>query len=103
MLRSMHVLELSNREMGAFRARLLRRGERYGLHHMLIYNDDRPVVEFYGPFVDGEPIADAPFLGRFDAGEFACTSDDWLSLGWGGYLGISPENQRELAAWLEKE
>jgi hypothetical protein len=44
-----NVLELSNADMGAFRLRLLRKGEQYGLHHRLVHDKDEPVLEFYGP------------------------------------------------------
>jgi hypothetical protein len=98
-----NILELSNAEMGTFRVRLLRKGEEHGLHHQLIYNDDEPAIEFYGPAAEGERPADAHFMGRFYAWQFRHPSDGWSSVGLGGYCGVSPENSRAIAAWLERE
>jgi len=98
-----NVLEVSNAETGAFRVRLLRKGERYGSHHQLIWDDDEPAVEFYGPAAEGERPADATFLGRSHARQFRRPSSGWSSVGWAGYCGVSPANAQEIAAWLERE
>lgn len=98
----MHVLELSNVETGAFRVRLVRAGEGYGLHHQLVW-DDEPGIEFYGPAVDGEPLSTADFLERYEASQFRRPRSDWLSLGPGLACHVSPENSAAIADWLERE
>jgi len=98
-----NVLELSNAETGAFRVRLLRRGERYGRHHQLTWDKDEPAIEFYGPAADGERPADAQFLGRWGAAQFSRPKADWSSVGWGGYCSVSPDNTRTIAEWLAQE
>lgn len=101
----MHVLELSNAEMGAFRVRLLRKGEPCGLQHQLSHEDDEPQVEFYEPADDnGQPeLADAHVLGSQGAGEFLRPREGWTAVGWQGWCHISEQNSREIAAWLKDE
>jgi MTH538 TIR-like domain (DUF1863) len=97
----MNVLELSNAETGAFRARLLRKGEAYGPHHGLIYDQDEPVLEFYGPASGEEGLEQAQLLGRYPAAHFRSSRQGWSRVG-GGYH-VSPANSRDIAAWLERE
>lgn len=99
----MNVLELTNPEMGAYRVRLLRKGESYGLKHQLTYDDDEPTIEFYGPAAEGEQPEDAQFLDRYHVSSFLRPRDEWRTVGLGGYCGVSPENSREIAAWLARE
>ncbi|MFD8130078.1 TIR domain-containing protein [Streptomyces mirabilis] len=101
----MHVLELSNAEMGAFRVRLLRRGEPCGLQHQLCHEDDEPQVEFYEPADEnGQPeLADTRVLGSERARDFLHPREGWTAVGWQGWCYISEENSREIAAWLDDE
>jgi hypothetical protein len=50
----LNVLELGNADTGAFRVRLLRKGEPYGPRHGLVYSKDEPVLEFYGPALEND-------------------------------------------------
>ncbi|MFC4052804.1 TIR domain-containing protein [Actinomadura syzygii] len=97
----MHVLELSNEDAGAFRVRLLRRGEPYGLFHRLTYDKDEALLEFYPPAVDGQPLSEAGLTSTSRASSFRQARDEWFKVPGGPR--ISPENSRELAAWLEGE
>ena len=97
----MNILELSNAEMGAFRARLLRKGEPYGPHHELVYPYDEPRLEFYGPASEDEQPGEAQLLSRYLASQFRHPRQGWTPVG-GGY-GVSPENAHDIAAWLERE
>jgi hypothetical protein len=97
----MYVLELSDADTGAFRARLLRKGEVYGPHHGLVYDQDEPVLEFYGPASEDQSLDEAQLLGRYPAEHFRYPRQGRSRLG-GGY-GVSPENSREIAAWLDRE
>jgi Thoeris protein ThsB, TIR-like domain/WD domain, G-beta repeat len=97
------ILELSNVEMGAFCVRLLRKGERYGRQRLLIYEDDEPSIEFYGPAADGEQLAHGTSLGRWYAQQFMHPRKEWSSVGRDGHLVLSEENSHEIAAWLELE
>jgi len=97
------VLELFNSEMGAFRVRLLRKGEPYGLMHQLTFDDDEPAVEFYGPAVEGEQLRDTTPIGRNRVSGLLRPRDEWRTLGPDGYCSISPENSREIAGWLARE
>jgi hypothetical protein len=97
----MYVLELSDADTGAFRARLLRKGEAYGPHHGLVYGQDEPVLEFYGPASGDERLDEAQLLGRYPAEHFRHPRQGRSRVG-GGY-GVSPANSRDIAAWLERE
>jgi hypothetical protein len=97
----MYVLELSDPDTGAFRARLLRKGEAYGPHHGLVYNQDEPMLEFYGPASGDEQLYKARLLGRYPAEHFRRPRQGRSRLG-GGY-GVSPANSHDIAAWLERE
>lgn len=97
----MYVLELSDADTGAFRARLLRKGEAYGPHHGLVYGPDEPELEFYGPASGDERLDEARLLGRYPAEHFRYPRQGWSRVG-GGY-GVSPANSRVIAAWLERE
>jgi WD40 repeat protein len=96
-----HILELGNPDSGAFRVRLLRRGEPYGPHHELVYDRDAPVLEFYGPALAGEQPGEAKLLGTYAASQFLHPRQGWTRVG-DGY-GVSPANARDIAAWLERE
>ena len=97
----MNILELGNPDSGAFRVRLLRRGEPYGPHHELVYDRDAPVLEFYGPALADEQPGEAKLLGRYAASRFLHSRQGWTRVG-DGY-GVSPANARDIAAWLERE
>ena len=60
----MNILELGNAGSGAFRVRLLCRGEPYGPQHGLVYDKDEPVLDFYGPAAEGERPGEAQLSGR---------------------------------------
>lgn len=96
----MNVLELGNAYTGAFRVRLLRKGEPYGPHHGLVYDKDEPVLEFYGPASEGEQPGEAQLLGRYRASQFRHPRGGWSRV---GDYGVSPANARDIAAWLERE
>ena len=96
----MNVLELGNADTGNFRVRLLRKGEPYGPHHGLVYDEDEPVLEFYGPATEGEQPGEAQLLGRYLASQFRHPRGGWSRVG--GY-GVSPANARDIAVWLERE
>jgi hypothetical protein len=97
----MYVLELSDADTGAFRARLLRKGEAYGPHHGLVYGQDEAVLEFYSPASGDERLDEAQLLGRYPAEHFRHPRQGRSRIG-GGY-GVSPANSRVIAAWLERE
>jgi hypothetical protein len=76
-----NVLELGNADTGAFRVRLLRKGEPYGLHHSLVYDEDEPLLEFYGPASEGERPGEAQLLGRYIASDFRQPRRGWSWVG----------------------
>nr|WP_222870072.1 hypothetical protein [Actinomadura decatromicini] len=97
----MHVLELNNEDAGTFRVRLLRPGEPYGLFHRLTYDKGEALLEFYPPAVDGQPLSEAGLTATGRASSFRQARDEWFKVPGGPR--VSPENSRELAAWLEGE
>jgi hypothetical protein len=97
----MNVLELADADTGGFRIRLLRKGEPYGPHHRFLYEQDEPMLEFYGSPSGGEVPGEGYFLGRYVASDFRRPRRGETSVGDGHR--VSPANARAIAAWLESE
>ncbi len=95
------MLHITNEAGYTFRARCVRKGDRYGLHDCLVHAGDEPLVEFTDA-TPGAPAAGHHLVARYPAGVVLRWPDGeglWLcgpSLAWR----LGPAQVRQVQEWL---